>query len=108
MVISVARDWAGLDRANSREFDSLSPHPVIDLMPDQADITDKGGTMRLGSYQATLVPGTKVAGAYGTLGITERHRHRFEFNNRYKGKLEAAGLVCSGSLPDGQLVNSSS
>ncbi len=104
MVIAVARDWAGLDRANSREFDSLTPHPVIDLMPDQADVTDKGGTMRLGSYQATLVPGTKVAQAYGTLGVTERHRHRFEFNNRYKGKLEAAGLVCSGSSPDGQLV----
>jgi CTP synthase len=104
MVIAVARDWAGLDRANSREFDSLTPHPVIDLMPDQADVTDKGGTMRLGSYQATLVPGTKVAQAYGTLGVTERHRHRFEFNNRYKSKLEAAGLVCSGSSPDGQLV----
>jgi CTP synthase len=104
MVIAVARDWAGLDRANSREFDSLTPHPVIDLMPDQADVTHKGGTMRLGSYQATLVPGTKVAQAYGTLGVTERHRHRFEFNNRYKSKLEAAGLVCSGSSPDGQLV----
>jgi CTP synthase len=104
MVIAVARDWAGMDRANSREFDSLTPYPVIDLMPDQADVTDKGGTMRLGSYQATLVPGTKVAQAYGTLGVTERHRHRFEFNNRYKGKLEAAGLVCSGSSPDGQLV----
>jgi CTP synthase len=104
MVISVARDWAGLDRANSREFDTMTPHPVIDLMPDQADVTDKGGTMRLGSYQATLVPGTKVAAAYGTLGVTERHRHRFEFNNRYKGKLEDKGLVCSGSSPDGQLV----
>jgi CTP synthase len=104
MVIAVARDWAGLDQANSREFDSLTPYPVIDLMPDQADVTDKGGTMRLGSYQATLVPGTKVAQAYGTLGVTERHRHRFEFNNRYKGKLESAGLVCSGSSPDGQLV----
>jgi CTP synthase len=104
MVIAVARDWAGLDRANSREFDSLTPHPVIDLMPDQADVTDKGGTMRLGSYQATLVPGTKVARAYSTLGVTERHRHRFEFNNRYKGRLEAVGLVCSGSSPDGQLV----
>jgi CTP synthase len=104
MVIAVARDWAGLDRANSREFDPSSPHPVIDLMPDQADVTDKGGTMRLGSYQATLVPGTKVAQAYGTLGVTERHRHRFEFNNRYRSKLEAVGLICSGSSPDGQLV----
>ncbi len=61
MVISVARDWAGLDRANSREFDTMSPHPVIDLMPDQAEVTDKGGTMRLGSYQAALLPESKVA-----------------------------------------------
>ena len=104
MTISVARDLAGLDRANSREFDSLSPHLVIDLMPDQAEVTDKGGTMRLGSYQATLLPESKVARAYGTLGVTERHRHRFEFNNRYKSKLEAVGLICSGTSPDGRLV----
>ena len=65
MVISVARDRAGLERANSREFDSLSPHMVIDLMPDQAEVTDKGGTMRLGSYQAVLLAGSKVAEAYG-------------------------------------------
>ena len=104
MVISVARDRAGLERANSREFDSLSPDMVIDLMPDQAEVTDKGGTMRLGSYQAALLAGSKVAKAYGTLGVTERHRHRFEFNNRYKGKLAAVGLVCSGISPDGRLV----
>ena len=104
MVIAVARDLAGLERANSREFDCLSPHTVIDLMPDQAEVTEKGGTMRLGSYQAMLLPGSKVAEAYGTLGVTERHRHRFEFNNRYKARLEAVGLVCSGSSPDGRLV----
>jgi CTP synthase len=104
MVISVARDWAKLDRANSREFDSMTPDPVIDLMPDQADVTDKGGTMRLGSYQAALLPGSKVAQAYGTLGATERHRHRFEVNNKYRHKLEAVGLVCSGTSPDGRLV----
>ena len=104
MVISVARDRAGLERANSREFDSLSPDMVIDLMPDQAEVTDKGGTMRLGSYQAALLPDSKVAKAYGTLGVTERHRHRFEFNNRYKSRLEAVGLVCSGNSPDGRLV----
>jgi CTP synthase len=104
MVISVARDLAGLDDANSREFDSMSPHTVIDLMPDQAEVTEKGGTMRLGSYQAVLLPGSKVAEAYGTLGVTERHRHRFEFNNKYKSRLEAVGLVCSGSSPDGRLV----
>jgi CTP synthase len=104
MVISVARDWAKLDRANSREFDSLTPDPVIDLMPDQAHVTDKGGTMRLGSYQAALLPGSKVSEAYGTLGVTERHRHRFEFNNKYRRQLEAVGLVCSGVSPDGRLV----
>jgi CTP synthase len=104
MVISVARDWAKLDGANSREFDSLSKHMVIDLMPDQAEVTEKGGTMRLGSYQASLLPESKVAQAYGTLGVTERHRHRFEFNNRYKKNLEAVGLICSGSSPDGRLV----
>jgi CTP synthase len=104
MVIAVARDWAKLDRANSREFDSMTPDPVIDLMPDQAHVTDKGGTMRLGSYQAALLPGSKVAQAYGTLGVTERHRHRFEFNNKYRARLEAVGLVCSGTSPDGRLV----
>jgi CTP synthase len=104
MVISVARDLAGLDEANSREFDSLSPHTVIDLMPDQTEITDKGGTMRLGSYQAVLLADSTVARAYGTLGVTERHRHRFEFNNKYKSRLEAVGLVCSGTSPDGRLV----
>jgi CTP synthase len=104
MVISIARDWAQLERANSREFDTMSPHMVIDLMPDQAEVTDKGGTMRLGSYQAALLPDSKVAQAYGTLGVTERHRHRFEFNNRYKSRLEAVGLLCSGSSPDGRLV----
>jgi CTP synthase len=104
MVISVARDWLGLDRANSREFDPTSPDLVIDLMPDQAEVTQKGGTMRLGSYQAVLVPESRVAKAYGSLGITERHRHRFEFNNRYKSKLEGVGLLCSGTSPDGRLV----
>ncbi len=106
MVISMARDRAGLERANSREFDSLSPHMVIDLMPDQAEVTDKGGTMRLGSYQAALLADSKVAHAYGTLGVTERHRHRFEFNNRYKARLEAVGLVCSGISPDGSGLGS--
>ncbi|HEY1444552.1 MAG TPA: CTP synthase [Acidimicrobiales bacterium] len=104
MVISVARELAGLDNANSREFDSMSPHLVIDLMPDQAEVTEKGGTMRLGSYQAVLLPGSKVAGAYDSLAVTERHRHRFEFNNKYKSRLEAVGLVCSGHSPDGRLV----
>jgi CTP synthase len=104
MVISIARDWLNLERANSREFDATSPDMVIDLMPDQFEVIEKGGTMRLGSYQATLVPESKVAKAYGTLGVTERHRHRFEFNNRYKTQLESVGLLCSGTSPDGRLV----
>ncbi len=104
MVIDAARHLAGLERANSREFDSLTPHPVIDLMPDQADVTDKGGTMRLGAYQARLEPGSLVAKAYGTESVTERHRHRYEVNPRYRRTLEEAGLRCSGTSPDGRLV----
>jgi CTP synthase len=104
MVISIARDWLDLPRANSREFDPTSPDMVIDLMPDQFEVTDKGGTMRLGAYQAALVPESKVAKAYGTLAVTERHRHRFEFNSRYKAQLESVGLLCSGVSPDGRLV----
>jgi CTP synthase len=104
MVIDVARNLAGLQGANSREFDSLTPYPVIDLMPDQVNVTEKGGTMRLGSYVATLTAGTRVAKAYGTESVTERHRHRFEFNSRFKRPLEDAGLVCSGTSPDGRLV----
>jgi CTP synthase len=104
MVIDVARHLADLERANSREFDSLTPHPVIDLMPDQVDITEKGGTMRLGSYQAVLQAGSKVAEAYGSTSATERHRHRYEVANKYRPRLETAGLTCSGTSPDGRLV----
>jgi CTP synthase len=104
MVIDVARHLAGLEGANSREFDSLTPYPVIDIMPDQADVTDKGGTMRLGAYQAKLEPGSVVAKAYGSDSVTERHRHRYEVNSRYKKALEEAGLCCSGTSPDGRLV----
>jgi CTP synthase len=104
MVIETARHLAGLAGANSREFDSLTPHPVIDLMPDQADVTDKGGTMRLGAYQARLEPGSRIAQAYGTESVTERHRHRYEVNPRYRRALEEAGLRCSGTSPDDRLV----
>jgi CTP synthase len=104
MVVEAARHLAHLEGANSREFDSLTPYPVIDLMPDQVNVTEKGGTMRLGSYVATLTPGTRVAKAYGTESVTERHRHRYEFNSRFKRLLEEAGLVCSGTSPDGRLV----
>jgi CTP synthase len=104
MVIDAARHLADLVGANSREFDSRTPHPVIDLMPDQADVVNMGGTMRLGAYSALLTPGSVVATAYGTQVVSERHRHRYEFNLRYKTRLEAAGLLCSGSSPDGRLV----
>jgi CTP synthase len=104
MVIDYARNVAGLTGANSREFDSASPHPVIDLMDEQREVVDLGGTMRLGFYPAKLVPGSVVARAYGTELVYERHRHRFELNPRYHTRLEAAGLACSGSSPDDRLV----
>ncbi len=104
MVIDVARHLARLEGANSREFDSLTPFAVIDLMPDQADVVDKGGTMRLGSYQARLSPDSIVGQAYGTDSVTERHRHRYEVNPRFRRQLEQAGLLCSGTSPDDRLV----
>jgi CTP synthase len=104
MVIDVARRLAGLEGANSREFDPLTPHPVIDLMDEQNDVEDLGGTMRLGAYDARLVPGSAVAEAYGTEVVSERHRHRYEVNARYRSRLEEVGLRCSGLSPDGRLV----
>ncbi|HWF20619.1 MAG TPA: CTP synthase [Acidimicrobiales bacterium] len=104
MVIDVSRNLAGLDDANSREFDPTTRAPVIDLMDDQNDVVNMGGTMRLGSYWARLVPGSQVAAAYGTEVVSERHRHRYEVNPRFRHRLEEAGLVCSGTSPDGRLV----
>ncbi|MDA8341916.1 MAG: CTP synthase [Actinomycetota bacterium] len=104
MVVEAARHLAGLERADSREFDPTTPHPVIDLMSDQSDVVDLGGTMRLGSYDARLLPGSQVAAAYGDIVVSERHRHRYEVNPRYRKALEDAGLVCSGTSPDGRLV----
>jgi CTP synthase len=104
MVIEFARNVAGLTGANSREFDAASPHPVIDLMDEQREVVDMGGTMRLGVYPAKLAPGSTVAAAYGTELVYERHRHRFEVNPRYRGRLEAAGLFCSGNSLDDRLV----
>ncbi|HEY7941906.1 MAG TPA: CTP synthase [Candidatus Limnocylindrales bacterium] len=103
-VIEVARDLAGAPEANSTEFDLFTPDPVIDFMPDQRDMEDKGGTMRLGLYPARLTPGSKAAEAYGSEVIYERHRHRFEVNNQYRDRLEAAGMILSGQSPDGRLV----
>ena len=104
MVVETARTVAKLDGANSTEFDRLSPHPVIDLMAEQIDVSDMGGTMRLGAYPAMLASGSQVASLYAAEVASERHRHRYEFNSRYKARIEEAGLVCSGTSPDGRLV----
>ena len=103
-VIEFAREVVGTADANSTEFDMFTEHPVIDFMPDQRDMEDKGGTMRLGLYPAKLTPGSKAAAVYGQEVIYERHRHRFEVNNRYRQTLEAAGMILSGQSPDGRLV----
>jgi CTP synthase len=104
MTIEFARHVLGLADAHSTEFDASTQAPVIDLMVDQRDITDKGGTMRLGAYYAVLTPGTKVAEAYGEPVVSERHRHRYEFNSNYRSRFEEAGFVCSGTSPDQRLV----
>jgi CTP synthase len=104
-TIAFARHVIGANSgANSTEFDPHTPHPVIDFMPDQLDVTDKGGTMRLGAYPCALTPGSRAAEAYGVETVVERHRHRFEFNNKYRRLFEQAGLVISGQSPDGRLV----
>lgn len=104
MTIEFARHVLGMGDANSTEFDPSTQHPVIDLMHDQRDVTDKGGTMRLGAYYAVLQPGTKVANAYGEMVVSERHRHRYEFNSNYRSRFEEAGFICSGTSPDKRLV----
>jgi CTP synthase len=104
MVIDMARNVAGLAGANSREFDSRAPHLVIDLMDEQREVVEMGGTMRLGVYFARLRAGSRVAAAYGTELVSERHRHRYEVNPRYRRRLEDAGLLCSGASPDDRLV----
>jgi CTP synthase len=104
MTIEFARNVLGMTRANSSEFDATSPYPVIDLMASQRDVTDKGGTMRLGAYIAQLKPGTQVRAMYGEEVVSERHRHRYEFNPRYRSRFEGSGFVCSGESPDGRLV----
>jgi CTP synthase len=104
MVIDYARTCANMPGANSREFDPNAPFLVIDLMDEQREVVDKGGTMRLGSQGARLLPGSQVARAYGDNFVYERHRHRFEVNPRYRPQLEEHGLVCSGTSPDERLV----
>ncbi len=104
MTIEFARDVLGYTEANSTEFDPNSPYPVIDLMPDQRDLADKGATMRLGVYPCQLKPGTLASRAYGEGVVTERHRHRFEFNNSARQAFEDHGMLFSGTSPDNRLV----
>jgi len=103
-VAEFARGVLGWGKANSSEFDPDTPYPVIDLLPEQKQVSDKGGTMRLGAFPCRVVPGTLAHKAYGQEDIVERHRHRYEFNNDYRADLEAAGMVFSGLSPDGRLV----
>lgn len=103
-VIEYARDVLELDGANSTEFNESTLYPVINLMDDQKDIVDKGATMRLGSYECALVEGSRTGKAYGQKSVRERHRHRFEFNNAYRKRLEDAGLVVAGINPKRNLV----
>ncbi|MBP8998155.1 MAG: CTP synthase [Anaerolineaceae bacterium] len=104
MVVEFGRYVLGTDQVNSSEFDRTTPHPVIDLMPEQQNITDMGGTMRLGLYPCVLQPGTIAAKAYGVKKVEERHRHRFEFNNAYRQLFAEHGMVYSGLSPDKTLV----
>ncbi len=104
MVIELARTALGTEDANSTEFDAFTPHPVIDLLPEQRDVADKGGTMRLGSYPCVLEAGSLAARAYGQPIVLERHRHRYEFNNSYRELLAAHGMTFTGLSPDGRLV----
>jgi CTP synthase len=103
-VVEFARNVCNLDGAHSTEIDSATPHPVVCLMAEQEKVVDLGGSMRLGAWPCKLKPGTAAANAYGAAQISERHRHRYEVNNRYRPQLEAAGLVLSGLSPDGHLV----
>ncbi len=104
MVVEFARHRLGLSDAHSTEFSLATSAPVIALMAEQMDVTDLGGTMRLGACPAMLDEGSIVAGLYGTTVVSERHRHRYEFNARYREQFEAAGMRCSGTSPDGRLV----
>jgi CTP synthase len=103
-VIETARNLAGLADASSSEFSPEGPHPVIDLMEQQRGITRMGATMRLGAYPCLITPGSLAELAYGSLEISERHRHRYEVNNTYRDVLAGAGMACTGLSPDGSLV----
>ena len=104
MVIEFARHICGLADANSGEFDAETAHKVIDFMPDQSDEINKGGTLRLGAYPCAIKKGSKMAACYQAELISERHRHRYEFNNLYRDEIRNAGLTLCGVSPDGRLV----
>ena len=103
-VIEFARNAAGIPDADSGEFNELCKNKVIDFMPGQSDTIDKGVTLRLGAYPCRIKPGTTMERCYAALSISERHRHRYEFNNDYRTVLEEAGLTLSGISPDGKLI----
>ena len=103
-VIEFARHVLGWEDAHSAEFDEFTKHPVIDIMPEQKTITQKGGTMRLGAYPCVLSEGSRAAALYAKTEISERHRHRYEFNNDYRALMQEKGLVLSGLSPDGHIV----
>ena len=103
-VAEFARHMSGMEGANSTEFDPETPFPVIDLLPEQKEMADMGGTMRLGADPIKLHDGTRIRELYGEAVVYERHRHRYEVNNHLRRRIEAAGLVCSGTSPDERLV----
>ncbi|AZI23488.1 CTP synthase [Chryseobacterium taklimakanense] len=104
MTIEFARNVLGLNKANSMEFDTSTPDPVISLMADQKNVVDKGGTMRLGAWKCSLKPGSKLSEIYGSKTISERHRHRYEFNSEYQEEFEKSGMVPTGLNPETKLV----
>ena len=104
MVIEFARNVLGLSEANSTEMNPTAPYNVIDLMEEQKSISNLGGTMRLGAYECRLKEGSRASKAYGKTEVSERHRHRFEFNNNYREQFENAGMCCVGENPDTHLV----
>ena len=103
-ISEFARNVVGIDGANSTEMDPETPFPVIDLLPEQKEIEDMGGTMRLGAQPVDVVEGSRVHAAYGEAVIYERHRHRYEVNNHYRQQIADAGLVISGTYQEGRLV----
>jgi CTP synthase len=103
-VVEFARNVCGLEKANSSEFDPCGPHPVIDLLPEQKGVTEKGASMRLGAYPCLVERDSLACRAYGASRISERHRHRYEFNNDYKETLVSQGLLITGASPEGRLA----